>query len=142
MERKCLQAGIIVFSTRVCLLIALFAAGCHKSDAPAGQQPASATDNSVAPAPETSGAAPLPPPPAPNPNVTARTENAVQANVTGEVSESLTQQLRIFIQEQGRLPQSFAEFARARLDNVPRPPPGTKWVIDSTSQQVKAVASK
>jgi hypothetical protein len=141
-KQEVLKAAAVAFSSRVCILIALFAAGCHKSDAPAGQQPASATDNSAAPAPEPSSATPLPPVPAPNPNVVARTENAVQANVAGEVNEFLTQQLRVFIQQQGRLPQTFAEFARARLDNVPRPPPGTKWVIDSASQEVKAVGSK
>jgi hypothetical protein len=72
--------------------------------------------------------------------VAGRTENALQANVVGEVSEPLTQQLKIFIQQQGRMPQTFAEFAKARLDNVPKPPPGTIWAIDSTSQQVKATA--
>ena len=132
----------VALSCLACLLMALLATGCHKSDAPAGQQTAPVADTTPTPAPDSSGVAPAPPSPAPNPNVTARTENAVQANVTGEVNEFLTQQLRIFIQQQGRLPQSFAEFARARLDNVPKPPPGTKWVIDSTSQQVEAVPSK
>jgi hypothetical protein len=132
----------VVFSSRACILIALFVAGCQKSDAPPQQQPAPAADASPAPAPDSPNPAGLPPPPPPNPNVTARAENSVQANVGGQPDEFLTQQLRVFIQEKGRLPQTFAEFARARLDNVPKPPEGTKWVIDSATQQVEAAASK
>ena len=102
----------IAFSSLVCLLIALFATGCHKSDAPAEQQQQPPpTDTSSAPAAEPSSAAPLPPPPAPSLNLTTRAENAVQANVAGEVNESLTRQLRIFIEQQGRMPQTFAELA-------------------------------
>jgi hypothetical protein len=49
----------------------------------------------------------------------------------------LTSQLRIFIQEKGRLPETFAEFAGARLDSVPRLDPGLTFVIDPATQEVK-----
>jgi hypothetical protein len=74
--------------------------------------------------------------------VAANAENSVRENVAGEVDQFLTSQLRTFVQEKGRLPASFAEFAKARLDSIPRPPAGTKWVIDAPSQQVKAVPVK
>lgn len=51
----------------------------------------------------------------------------------------LTSQLRIFIQQKGRLPTDFGEFAIARLDSVPRAPKGMTWAIDRTTQEVKLV---
>jgi hypothetical protein len=51
----------------------------------------------------------------------------------------MTSQLRIFVQQNGRLPTDFAELARTRLDGVPRIPPGTKWAIDAATQEVKLV---
>jgi hypothetical protein len=74
--------------------------------------------------------------------VTAVAENQPAAGAAGEVNEFLTTQLRLFIQQQRRLPADFAEFARARLDSVPRPPEGKKWVIDRATQTVKAVAAQ
>ena len=59
--------------------------------------------------------------------------------VTGDMDPFLTQQLHIFIQMNGRFPESFAEFATMRLDSVPRPPEGKRWVIDAAALQVKAV---
>lgn len=88
---------------------------------------------------ETPAGAPLPPPPK---YVAATAHNAPVENAAGEVNAFLTEQLRIFIREKGRLPQSFAELARVRLDSVPRPPEGKKWVIDTASKEVKAVASQ
>jgi len=72
--------------------------------------------------------------------VTAAAQNAPAQNVAGEVNAFLTEQLRIFLRDKRRLPESFAELARTRLDSVPRPPEGRKWVIDSATTQVKAVA--
>jgi hypothetical protein len=43
----------------------------------------------------------------------------------------------MFIQEKGRLPETFAEFAGARLDSVPRLDPGLTFVIDPATQEVK-----
>lgn len=51
----------------------------------------------------------------------------------------MTQQLRIFVQQKGRLPQNFAEFASARMDSVPRPPEGFHWAIDERTVEVKLV---
>lgn len=79
----------------------------------------------------------------PPPNyVAAVAENKPAENVAGVVDPFLTQQLQIFIQEKQRLPEDFAELARARLDSVPRPPEGTKWVIDKSTRQVKAVPDR
>ena len=60
----------------------------------------------------------------------------------GEVDASLTMELRTFVQKKGRLPQSFGEFVNVRLDSLPPPPAGKKWVIDSANLQVKAVVAK
>jgi len=62
--------------------------------------------------------------------------NTVQP-VNGVGDPRLTSQLRIFIRERGRLPESFAEFAGARLDSVPRLAPGLTFVIDPSTQEVK-----
>jgi type IV secretory pathway VirB10-like protein len=110
--------------------LALFA--CSKKPesppGPAGQKPG-----------EGAAGAPLPPPPK---YVETTARNAPEQNVAGEVHPFLTQQLRIFVREKGRLPESFAELARARLDSVPRPPAGKKWVIDAASREVKAVSAQ
>ena len=88
---------------------------------------------------ETPAGATLPPPPK---YVAANAQNAPAENVTGEVNAFLTGQLRIFIREKGRLPESFAELARTRLDSIPRPPEGKKWVIDSATREVKAAPAQ
>jgi hypothetical protein len=62
--------------------------------------------------------------------------------VIGDVDPFLTSQLRDFVSKQGRLPESFSEFATLRLDSIPRPPAGKKWVIDVAGMQVKAVSTK
>lgn len=72
--------------------------------------------------------------------VSAVAQNQPAENVVGEVDSFLTGQLQIFIRDQQRMPQDFAEFARVRLDSVPRPPQGRKWVIDAATRQVKSVA--
>jgi len=82
---------------------------------------------------------PLPPPP---PAVAARAVNVLRQSVSGEVDPFLTGELRNFIQLKQRLPQSFAEFATLRLDSIPRPPEGKRWVIDATDLQVKAVPAQ
>ena len=74
--------------------------------------------------------------------VTSAAENKPAENVAGEVNAFLTEQLAIFIRQQQRLPTDFAELARTRLDSVPRPPEGKKWVIDTATRQVKAVPAQ
>jgi hypothetical protein len=59
--------------------------------------------------------------------------------LAGEVHPFMTAQLRIFIQQKGRLPADFAELARTRLDVVPRTPTGMTWAIDRNTQEVKLV---
>ena len=54
----------------------------------------------------------------------------------------MTIQLHKFIQENGRMPKDFSEFANARMDSVPFPPPGMDFVIDYANKQVKVVKSK
>lgn len=66
---------------------------------------------------------------------------ASQANepLIGLVHESMTAQLKKFIEETGRMPKDFSEFARAKMDSVPRAPEGLKFAIDETTQDVKLV---
>ena len=117
------------------LLVALVAApllfACRKHEpAPPPPQNGSAS---------VEAAASLPPPP---PAVAARAENAPRDNVEGKVDPVLTTQLRTFVQKQGRLPASFAEFKNLGLDSIPEPPPGTKWVIDRATTSVKAIPAR
>src|SRR6266487_179954 len=105
--------------------------GCGKKPAP----PVTGTPTSGEAAP---GALPPPPPK----YVTAAAQNAPAENVAGEVNAFLTEQLRIFIREKGRMPESFAELARTRLDSIPRPPAGKKWVIDNATKEVKAAQAQ
>jgi hypothetical protein len=116
------------------LIAAIGLTGCHRNDnvgetAP----PANVTGQPQSPDASASATAPV------APVVAARTENGVRENLVGEVNPILTAQLHIFVQQKGRLPQSFNEFVNARLDSVPRPPAGKRWAIDSSSSEVKAV---
>ncbi len=81
--------------------------------------------------------APAPPPAQTSDAATAT--NATNEPLVGEVNRFMTEQLHIFIQQSGRLPTNFAEFANARLDSVPRKPPGMKWAIDPVTREVKLV---
>lgn len=101
------------------------------------EAPPPATNAPAAPAPAPT-AQPLPPPPR---HIEAAAQNAPQAAAAGEVNPFLTEQLRIFVQQYRRMPTSFTELATKRLDSIPGPPPGTRWVIDSSTMQVKAVKS-
>jgi hypothetical protein len=124
------------------LALAAFALlGCHKKQAEVVNQSQNPSDlgTPVKAAPDGKAAESLPPPP---PKVAANAENSVRENVTGQVDPNLTAQLRSFVQKYGRLPQSFTEFANRGLDSMPRPPEGTKWVIDAPNQQVKSVPMK
>jgi hypothetical protein len=65
--------------------------------------------------------------------------NQTTQPLEGPADPGMTEQLRTFIREHGRLPADFAEFSRARLDSVPRVPQGMKWAIDPATQEVKLV---
>jgi hypothetical protein len=76
------------------------------------------------------------------PPIIAVETNATSVSATsveGQVDPFLTQQLHVFMQRKGRFPTDFAELVRTCLDSRPRTPQGMKWVIDTTSQEVKLV---
>jgi hypothetical protein len=122
-------------------LVAFTLLGCHKKDAEVANQSQNPSDlgTPVNATPGGKTAESLPPAP---PKVAANADNYVRQNVTGTVDPNLTAQLRAFVQRNGRLPQSFTEFANRGLDSMPHPPEGTKWVIDAPNQQVKSVPMK
>jgi len=108
----------------VALLVAV--AGCGKKDV---APPPTAATAPAEPAPATDPAAP---PEAPQPGVAVP-----PVRVEGAVDAFMTEQLRIFVQQKGRMPNDFNELRSTRLDGVPRTPAGLKWVIDTTTQEVK-----
>src|SRR6266850_5830919 len=132
----------------MCMAVLVFA-GCHKKAVAPPSDQISATPEAPATTPEQASSAPqntpapvqtpakaLPPPP---PSVAARAENNLRQNVPGDPDPFLSGELRNFVQLKKRLPDSFSEFASVRLDSIPRPPEGKKWVIDIANLQVKSV---
>ena|SRR5207248_5611360 len=83
--------------------------------------------------------------PAANPSPVQRTAYAPQAakpiqeRLQGAIHARLTIQLRMFIEKNGRLPESFSEFANSAMDSAPLAPDGMKFVIDPVDRTVKAV---
>ena len=132
-------------------LVLLVIPGCHKKKPTADSAQASAPAEAPS-TPAEQSSAPLqsaPPPaqpvkalPPPPPSVAARAENYLRQNVPGDPDAFLSAELRNFVQMKHRLPDSFSEFASVRLDSIPRPPEGKKWVIDIANLQVKSVPSK
>ena len=98
-------------------------------------QPADSDNTDALPARTVGETAASGTPAARNP-ATPESETAV---LEGAIHPFMTSQLRRFIQEKGRLPESFGEFAAGRMDSVPRPPPGMEYVIDANAQAVKVV---
>lgn len=135
------------------LCVAVIATGgCHKKQPTTAVEPPPPQQAETPAAPSEPGAAPyvsapvasqsskpLPPPP---PSVAARAENYVRQNVQGDPDPFLSAELRNFVEMKHRLPESFSEFVNVRLDSIPRPPDGKKWVIDTAALQVKAVSAK
>lgn len=121
-------------------MVILSLAGCGKKEPAAGADSAATNtpEPAAAPAAGEPVATPVPAaqPQSPQPAPPPATGNGDEA-VAGTVDEFMTGQLRIFIQEKGRLPRDFAEFAGARMDSIPRTPAGMVWVIDNENQQVK-----
>ena len=128
---KNLRRPELTFAAMKCatflVLAVLVPLGCGKKSEPATSQQSGETPAPGAPPPK---------------YVAAAAQNAPAENVSGEVNAFLTEQLRIFIREKGRMPSDFAELARARLDSVPRPPEGKKWVIDNATKEVKAAQAQ
>jgi PBP1b-binding outer membrane lipoprotein LpoB len=101
--------------TLLVALAAVIVLGCHKKEAP----PTAQSDSTQ--------------------STTTQSQNQPLA---GEVNPDLTAALRQYAQKNGRIPQSFREFARAALDSTPPPPQGKKWEIDPADTTVKAVPNK
>jgi len=66
-------------------------------------------------------------------------ESGTSKPLDGYAHPFMTAQLRTFIEQNARFPTNFAELARARLDVVPRTPPGMSWAIDRVTKEVKLV---
>jgi len=136
------------------LALAVLAAGCGKKDGttpqaagpvveqPPGQSSTADPSPLVTPA-VPSAAQPQIPQAAPQPNQQAAQAQAVQtAALEGAIHVAMTIQLHKFIQETGRMPKDFSEFAGARMDSVPFAPEGMEYAIDFANKQVKVVKIK
>jgi len=126
--------------------LATVACGKKKSTAPEAAAPSAAVENVAAPDSLTEPAANEPAPirrrvaPAtPVPPAAPAQASGVDEALVGAVHTFMTAQLKKFIEEKGRIPKDFSEFASSRMDSVPRPPAGMKFVIDETTQEVKVV---
>ncbi len=120
--------------------VACLCLGCPKKTPTAENQAQAPSATNVTEG-EAASAPVAPPEPAQPPlrEVLARADDKAHQAVAGEVDAFLTGELRTFVQQKNRMPASFSEFARARLDSVPRPPAGKKWVIDAETIEVKIV---
>lgn len=131
-------------SSVVNLLSAFFLlVGCSKHGAPTSkteEKPTTAqtpaADNSQ-PAP--AATAPRSASAATNKKPGANQPKGIGSGLVGPVHDFMTQQLRLFVQQKGRMPENFTEFTSARMDSVPRPPPGFRWAIDDRTLEVKLV---
>ena len=124
--------------------------GCGKKDAtsaqntaqPAPEQTAQIESEYILPANKGASAAPRtagsPSPGQPRPNV-AQPAQPIQERINGAIHAQLTVQLRMYIEKNGRMPQSFSEFAFRSMDTVPPVPEGMKFVIDPVDKAVKVV---
>ena len=74
----------------------------------------------------------------PRPNV-AQPVRPIQERINGAIHAQLTVQLRMYIEKNGRMPQTFSEFANTAMDSVPLAPEGMKFVIDPVDKAVKVV---
>lgn len=122
------------------LLSLLAIPACGKKEPAA--TPAAAAANTTGAATETTAegvaSASQPAPPKKTKPAAAPVNKANEALI-GAVHGFMTEQLRIFIKQKGRVPENFAEFANARMDSVPRPPEGLHYDIDKTTVEVKLV---
>jgi hypothetical protein len=136
------NTGLLILLGMIAAVVVTTLSACTKQATTAGGSGDTAADSSSATSTNASSAAQpvaLPPPPA---YIATAAENVPRQEVAGPPDPFLTQQLQIYVRQFGRMPRSFAEFAGARLDSVPRPPPGMKWVIDAARMEVKAVPSQ
>jgi hypothetical protein len=130
------------FSLLLVCLLAVLNSGCGKGKETPANPSQPAAETATAPAPQ-SQPAQQPPPQATaeaasNPSTPPPAQGGSE-QLVGMVHGFMTQQLRIFVQQKGRLPQNFTEFTSARMDSVPRPPEGFHWAIDEKTIEVKLV---
>ena len=69
----------------------------------------------------------------------AQPARPIQERINGAIHAQLTVQLRMYIEKNGRMPESFSEFAFRNMDSVPPVPEGMKFVIDPVDKAVKVV---
>ena len=126
--------------------LATVACAKKKSAAPEAAAPSTPVENVAAPdspaEPVANEPAPIrrrAAPATPVPQAASLQASSVDEALVGAVHTFMTAQLRKFIEEKGRIPKDFSEFASSRMDSVPRPPAGMKFVIDETTQEVKVV---
>ena len=129
------QRALVILSATGFLL-----SGCAKTEKPA---PEASANTLATPGARESQAAPVAQPvaaaPAAREQPAPKKAAAANPELVGAVHAFMTQQLRVFIQQKGRMPQNFTEFAGTRMDSVPRPPPGFRWGIDNQTVEVKLV---
>jgi len=125
--------------------------GCSRKDqsaSEAGPQPtpeqaAQIEAEYVLPASQPAAAAPGSPQPAPQQPQPAQSvavaQQPIQQRLSGAIHAKLTIQLRQYIEKNGQMPGSFAEFANSAMDSAPAAPDGMKFVIDPADRTVKAV---
>jgi hypothetical protein len=136
-----------------CCLWAL--AGCGKKDTAAAQAKSQPTPEQAAqieseyilpenktplatPPSATRRTAATPSPGQPRPNV-AQAVQPIQERINGAIHAQLTVQLRMYVEKNGRMPQTFSEFANSAMDSVPLAPEGMKFAIDPVDRTVKVV---
>jgi len=137
------------------LTLGLLSGGCGKKEATTSPRPEAAVErvadaSEVAePAATATPTAPTAPKPqggrvaARQPNPPAAQPQAVQVEaLEGAVQPFMTIQLHKFIQDNGRMPKSFSEFANTSMDSVPFAPQGMEYAIDYANKQVKLVKIK
>ena len=124
--------------------------GCGKKDTASAQSKSQPTPEQAAQieseyilpadkaAPATAPTAASPSPGQPGPNV-AQPVRPIQERINGAIHAQLTVQLRMYIEKNGRVPQTFSEFANSAMDSVPLAPEGMKFAIDPVDRAVKVV---
>ena len=139
---------------KLSLLVALcvFAlSGCGKKEAaspvqgspqPTPEQAAQIESEYILPANKAASATPptaaSPSPGQPRPKAVQPVQ-PIQERINGAIHAQLTLQLRMYIEKNGRMPQTFSEFANTAMDSVPLAPEGMKFVIDPVDKAVKVV---
>lgn len=122
----------------ILLALTLWATGCGQSEQEgAGSEAAGGAEPTAnVGGPAANGGSTVRPP-APAAAKPGQQPGKTLAGVQGPVHQFMTEQLRIFVAQKGRMPENFAEFANTRMDSVPRPPSGFHWAIDSSTTEVK-----